>query len=61
VNNELLSGGCVARLPKQKTLAEYDFKFPKRIPKATISRLFDRDFIEHHGRAVLMGPTETVK
>src|SRR6516162_3006852 len=25
-----------ARLPKPKTLAEYDFKFPKRIPKAAI-------------------------
>ena len=28
-----------ARLPKQKTLAEYDFTFPKRIPKAAIVRL----------------------
>ena len=28
-----------ARLPKQKTLAEYDFNFPKRIPKAAIVRL----------------------
>ena len=37
-----------ARLPKQKTLAEYDFKFPKRIPKAAILRLFDCDFIEKH-------------
>ena len=35
-----------ARLPKPKTLAEYDFKFPKRIPKAAILRLFDCDFIE---------------
>ena len=25
-----------ALLPKPKTLAEYNFKFPKRIPKATI-------------------------
>ena len=25
-----------ARLPKLKTLAEYDFNFPKRIPKAAI-------------------------
>jgi DNA replication protein DnaC len=44
-----------ARLPKQKTLAEYDFKFPKRIPKAAILRLFDCDFIEQHGCAVLIG------
>ena len=34
-----------ARLPKQKTLAEYDFNFPKRVPKTAIVRLFDCDFI----------------
>jgi DNA replication protein DnaC len=50
-----------ARLPKLKTLAEYDFKFPKRIPKATILRLFDCDFIEQHGCAVLIGSTGTGK
>jgi DNA replication protein DnaC len=50
-----------ARLPKQKTLAEYDFKFPKRIPKAAILRLFDCDFIEQHSCAVLIGPTGTGK
>lgn len=50
-----------ARLPKQKTLAEYDFKFPKRIPKAAIVRLFDCDFIEQRGCAVLIGPTGTGK
>ena len=50
-----------ARLPKQKTLAEYDFNFPKRIPKAAIVRLFDCDFIEQHGCAVLIGPTGTGK
>ena len=50
-----------ARLPKQKTVAEYDFKFPKRIPKATILRLFDCDFIEQHECAVLIGPTGTGK
>jgi DNA replication protein DnaC len=50
-----------ARLPKPKTLAEYDFKFPKRIPKATIVRLFDCDFIEQHGCAVVIGPTGTGK
>jgi len=52
---------CKARLPKQKSLAEYDFKFPKRIPKAAIVRLFDCDFIEQHGCAVLIGPTGTGK
>src|SRR6516164_5763504 len=50
-----------ARLPKRKTLAEYDFKFPKRIAKAAILRLFDCDFIERHGCAVLIGPTGTGK
>ena len=50
-----------ARLPKQKTLAEYDFQFPQRIPKAAIVRLFDCDFIERHGCAVLIGPTGTGK
>jgi DNA replication protein DnaC len=46
-----------ARLPKQKTLAEYNFTFPKRIPKMSVVRLFDCDFIPRHGNAVLIGPT----
>ena len=50
-----------ARLPKRKTLAEYDFNFPKRIPKAAILRLFDCDFIQRHGCAVFIGPTGTGK
>jgi DNA replication protein DnaC len=50
-----------ARLPKSKTVAEYDFGFPKRIPKAAILRLFDCDFIQRHGCAVLIGPTGTGK
>ena len=50
-----------SRLPKQKTLAEYDFTFPKRIPKASIVRLFDCDFIERHACAVIIGPTGTGK
>src|SRR5271157_5080717 len=52
---------CQARLPKPKTLAEYDFNFPKRMPKAAILRLFDCDFIGRHGCAVLIGPTGTGK
>jgi DNA replication protein DnaC len=51
----------LARLPKPKTLAEYDFNFPKRIPKTAILRLFDCDFIAEHGCAVLIGPTGTGK
>jgi DNA replication protein DnaC len=50
-----------ARLPKTKTLAEYDFSYPKRIPKAAILRLFDCDFIDRQGCAVFMGPTGTGK
>lgn len=52
---------AAARLPKPKTLEEYDFTFPKRVPKAAIVRLFDCDFIERHGCAVLIGPTGTGK
>jgi DNA replication protein DnaC len=50
-----------ARLPKRKTLGEYDFTFPKRIPKQAILRLFDCDFVAQHGCAVLIGPTGTGK
>jgi DNA replication protein DnaC len=50
-----------ARLPKQKTVTEYDFTFPKRIAKAMILRLFDCDFIAQHECAVLIGPTGTGK
>ena len=50
-----------ARLPKLKTLAEYQFDFPKRVPKTALLRLFDCDFIERHGCAVLIGPTGTGK
>src|SRR5438477_3849500 len=50
-----------ARLPKQKTLIDYDFNFPKRIPKTAIVRLFDCDFIGRYGCAVLIGPTGTGK
>jgi len=50
-----------ARLPKRKTLQEYDFSFPKRIPKQPILRLFDCDFVAQHGCAVFIGPTGTGK
>ena len=46
-----------ARLPKIKTLDEYDFTFPKRIPKQTILRLFDCDFVARYGCAVFIGPS----
>lgn len=50
-----------ARLPQQKTLAAYDFTFPKRIPKQKILRLFDCQFVEQHQCGVFIGPTGTGK
>ncbi|MHC4472980.1 MAG: IS21-like element helper ATPase IstB [Planctomycetota bacterium] len=50
-----------ARLPRRKELQEYDFTFPKRIPKQAILRLFDCDFVENHGNGVLLGPSGTGK
>jgi DNA replication protein DnaC len=50
-----------ARLPKRKALEDYDFNFPKRLPKSAIVRLFDCSFIERHGCAVFIGPTGTGK
>lgn len=46
-----------ARLPRRKTLDEYDFTFPKKIPKQKVLRLFDCEFIHNHGCAVLVGGT----
>lgn len=50
-----------AKLPQRKTLEDYDFSFPKRIPKQKILRLFDCQFVGQHGCAVLIGPTGTGK
>lgn len=50
-----------ARLPRLKTIEEYDFTFPKRIPKQKILRLFDCDFVETHGNAVFVGNQGTGK
>jgi DNA replication protein DnaC len=50
-----------ARLPKLKTLEEYDFNFPTRIPKQKILRLFDCDFIEHNCNYVFIGNQGTGK
>ena len=43
-----------AKLPKLKTLAEYKFECPKRVPKQKIMRLFDCEFIEQHQCAILI-------
>ena len=50
-----------AKLPKRKTLDEYKFTFPKRIPKQKVLRLFDCEFISQYRCAVLIGPTGTGK
>jgi len=46
-----------AKLPSRKTLEDYKFTFPKRIPKQQILRLFDCDFVAQHQCAVLIGAT----
>jgi DNA replication protein DnaC len=50
-----------ARLPKLKTLEEYDFDFPSRIPKQKILRCFDCDFVEKSGNLVFIGNQGTGK
>ena len=50
-----------ARLPKLKTLQEFDFNFPTRIPKQKILRLFDCDFIEQNRNYVFIGNQGTGK
>jgi len=51
----------LARLPKPKTLAEYDFTFPKRIAKQKLLRLFDCQFIDSYRCGVFIGSTGTGK
>ena len=50
-----------ARLPRLKTLEEYDFNFPKKIPKQKILRVFDCDFVANHGNVVFVGNQGTGK
>lgn len=50
-----------AKLPRRKTLEEFDFSFPSRIPKQAILRLFDCDFVERHECGVFIGPRGTGK
>jgi DNA replication protein DnaC len=45
-----------ARLPLRKTLEDYDFTHPQRVPKEKIARLFDCDFVERKENAVFIGP-----
>lgn len=50
-----------AKLPLRKMLEDYDFTFPRKIPKQSILRLFDCEFISRHTSAVLIGKTGTGK
>ena len=50
-----------ARLPQCKTLEDYDFTYPKRIPKQKILRLFDCQFVEQNECGIFIGPTGTGK
>lgn len=50
-----------ARLPKVKTLEDYDFNFPKRVAKQKILRVFDCDFVQARGNVVLLGNQGTGK
>jgi len=50
-----------ARLPKRKTLEEYDFTFPRKIPKQKILRVFDCDFVEQHANVVFIGNQERAR
>lgn len=47
----------IARLPALKRLEDYDFTFPTKIPKSKLLRLFDCQFVESFGCAVLIGGT----
>lgn len=46
-----------AKLPPRKTFEDYDFTFPKRIPKQKLLRLFDCEFVSRHQCAVVIGKT----
>ena len=60
-NRALLNRIKRAHLPPRKTLESYDFTWPKRIPKQSILRLFDCDFVVQQACAVFIGPTGTGK
>lgn len=46
-----------AKLPPRKMLEDYDFTWPKRIPKEKILRLFDCDFVARHECGVFISTT----
>jgi DNA replication protein DnaC len=44
-----------ARLPKLKTIDDYDFSFPQRIPKQRLLDYFSCDFIPRYENLILVG------
>jgi DNA replication protein DnaC len=56
-DNALARRVRIARLPAMKRLEDYDFTFPKKIAKQKLLRLFDCQFVETFGCAVLIGST----
>jgi DNA replication protein DnaC len=50
-----------AKLPPRKTLEDYRFEYPRRIPKQKVLRLFDCEFISQYACAILIGRTGTGK
>ena len=46
-----------ARFPVTKTIDEFDFNFPKKIPKQKILQLFDMKFVEEKKNVIILGPT----
>ncbi len=45
-----------ARLGRFKPMADFDWKWPKKIPRQAIEELFGFDFIDEGANAVLLGP-----
>jgi DNA replication protein DnaC len=48
---------AAAKLPFRKSLADYDFSWPKKINKQKVLDLFDLSFIERKSNAVFIGQT----
>lgn len=46
-----------AKIPVLKTLDDFDWAFPKKIPKQRILNLFDLDFIARKTNVIFLGPT----
>ncbi len=47
----------IARIPVIKTLDDFDWNFPKRVPKPRILNLFDMEFVSRKANIIFLGPT----